>query len=214
MTTDDERRIAFVCPSCDESMEVNESMKEALLERGCVICGTDLTSAAFLRSAHASRLTEPASDSYMVIGWNTGTRSMPLEDETTLSAADTDAVLSRNETGVLSLARADEPYSIPISYGYDGTERRFFLRLVSTPESEKRQFLSSAPTARLVVYEEEPPVYHSVLTSGTLEEIPRDDLTVEHIEQYGAAKRPLFEIWGAFRQDLDVQLYQLAPGRD
>lgn len=138
---------------------------------------------------------------------------MTLHQETSLSNEETDAILSRHETGVLSLARENEPYSIPISYGYKAENRRFYLRLVSTLESEKRKFLASSPRARLVVYEENDPVYHSVVTTGTLEEIARDDLTVEHIEQYGDAKRPLFEIWGESRRDLDVQLYQLTPDR-
>jgi len=112
---------------------------------------------------------------------------------------------------VLSLAREDEPYAIPISYGYDTEARRFCLRLVSTPESEKRRFLASSPHARLVVYEEDDPIYRNVVTTGTLNEVPRDELTVDYIEQYGDAKRPLFEIWGESRQDLDIQLYQLEP---
>lgn len=112
---------------------------------------------------------------------------------------------------MLSLAREDEPYAIPISYGYDTEARRFCLRLVSTPESEKRRFLASSPHARLVVYEEDDPIYRNVVTTGTLNEVPRDELTVDYIEQYGDAKRPLFEIWGESRQDLDIQLYQLEP---
>ena len=39
----------FRCPACAKSMEVNEAMKEALLENGCVICGNELTIAAFER---------------------------------------------------------------------------------------------------------------------------------------------------------------------
>jgi len=136
---------------------------------------------------------------------------MTLDQETELSPGEADSILGRHETGVLSLARKAEPYSIPISYGYDAEERRFYLRLVSTPESEKRRFLASAPHARLVVYEEDDPVYQSVIASGALNEVPRDGLTVEHIEQYGAAKRPLFEIWGESRRDLDVRLYHLEP---
>ncbi|ELY25523.1 Pyridoxamine 5-phosphate oxidase family protein [Halogeometricum borinquense DSM 11551] len=136
---------------------------------------------------------------------------MTLDTESGLSREETDALLSRHETGVLALAREDEPYSIPISYGYDPETRRFYLRLVSTPESEKRKFLASSPLARIVVYEESEPVYRSAVAIGTLEEIPRDELTVEHIEQYGKAKRPLFEIWGESKRDLDVQLYQLEP---
>jgi len=134
---------------------------------------------------------------------------MALNTQTELSPDETDALVGRHETGVISLARGDDPYAIPISYGYDPDERTFYLRLVSSPESEKRQFLASAPAARLVVYEEEADTYRSVVAQGQLREIDRDDLSVEHIEQYGEAKRPLFEIWGEEKRDLDIHLYQL-----
>jgi uncharacterized protein len=138
---------------------------------------------------------------------------MPLAEETDMTDAEIDAVLSRHETGVLSLAAEETPYAIPISYGYDADGRTFYFRLVSTPDSEKRRFLASAPRARLVVYEETDAgqTYRSVVVDGRLEEIHPDELTVEHIEQYGTAKRPLFEIWGESKADLDIQLYELQP---
>jgi nitroimidazol reductase NimA-like FMN-containing flavoprotein (pyridoxamine 5'-phosphate oxidase superfamily) len=136
---------------------------------------------------------------------------MSLKQETELTPAETDTFLGRHETGVLSLARADDPYSIPISYGYDATDREFYLRLVSTAESDKRAFLSSSPQARLVVYEETDPTYRSVIAAGSLEEIPQTELAVEDVEQYGEAKRPLFEIWGQSRSELDVRLYRFEP---
>lgn len=37
----------FRCPECGESMTVNASMREALLDHGCVICGSALPSDAF-----------------------------------------------------------------------------------------------------------------------------------------------------------------------
>jgi transcription initiation factor IIE alpha subunit len=37
----------FICPECDERLEVNASMKEALIDRGCVICGIRVTEDAF-----------------------------------------------------------------------------------------------------------------------------------------------------------------------
>lgn len=43
----------FVCPACDESLEVNDPMREALLERGCVICGASVTAEAFTRVSSA-----------------------------------------------------------------------------------------------------------------------------------------------------------------
>ena len=136
---------------------------------------------------------------------------MGLDAQTVLPEAEIDDLLERRETGVLSLARADEPYSIPISYGYDATERAFYFRLVSTPASEKRQFLTSSPSCRIVVYEEADPVYRSVVASGDLETVDPSDLTPERIAQYGKAKRPLFEIWSEAKADLDIQLFVLDP---
>lgn len=37
----------FVCPECGQEIEVNASMREALLANGCVICGADLSADAF-----------------------------------------------------------------------------------------------------------------------------------------------------------------------
>lgn len=125
--------------------------------------------------------------------------------------AEIDEFLGEHETGVLSLARTDEPYAIPISYGYDESERKFYMRLVSTPESEKREFLESSPAARLVVYDERDSSYRSVIATGTLENIPPAELTPDQIAQYGQAKRPLFEIWAQGKQDLDIELYRLEP---
>lgn len=138
---------------------------------------------------------------------------MTLAQETEMSPSKIDEFLGRHETGVLSLAQAGEPYAIPISYGYDADDRTFYMRLVSTPESEKRQFLESSPRARLVVYEETDSqvTYQSVVAVGVLEEIDPTELTVDSIEQYGNAKRPLFEIWGQSKQDLNIQLYTFEP---
>jgi len=138
---------------------------------------------------------------------------MTLAQETEMSAAEIDSFLSNHETGVLSLARAESPYAIPISYGYDADSHTFYFRLVSTPESEKRAFLDSEPEARIVVYDEndEGTLYESVVASGVLEEIDPNTLSVEQIEQYGRAKRPLFEIWGQEQDGLDIQLYEFEP---
>ncbi|MFB6172563.1 MAG: hypothetical protein ABEJ23_08510 [Haloarculaceae archaeon] len=39
--------LTFVCPGCGESLSVNHSMKEALIDNGCVICGTVVSDSAF-----------------------------------------------------------------------------------------------------------------------------------------------------------------------
>lgn len=138
---------------------------------------------------------------------------MTLTQETEMSSSEIDDFLGSRETGVLTLARDDEPYSIPISYGYDASKRAFYMRLVSTPESEKREFLASSPKVRLVVYDEneDGTVYWSVVARGQLEELDPTSLSVEAIEQYGNTRRPLFEIWGESREELDIKLYEFSP---
>lgn len=138
---------------------------------------------------------------------------MTLAEETEMSASEIDELLGRTETGVISFAREGEPYSIPISYGYDTESRTFYLRLVSTPESRKRAFLSSSPAASLVVYEEadDGETYRSVVATGQLEAVEPAELSPEQIAQYGSAGRPLFEIWAVDRRDLDIQLYEFRP---
>ncbi|RQG92296.1 pyridoxamine 5'-phosphate oxidase family protein [Natrarchaeobius chitinivorans] len=136
---------------------------------------------------------------------------MAIDHETEMTDAMVDEFLGHHETGVLSLARTDEPYAIPISYGYASDEREFYMRLVSTPDSEKRAFLESTPRARLVVYDERGSTYRSVIATGSLENISPSELTPDQIAQYGEAKRPLFEIWADGKAELDIELYRLAP---
>ncbi|WP_418284072.1 pyridoxamine 5'-phosphate oxidase family protein [Halorubrum sp. DTA46] len=138
---------------------------------------------------------------------------MATRSEVEMTDAEIDALLSRHETGVLSLARDGAPYAIPISYGFDEESREAYLRLVSTPDSEKRKFLASDPQARIVVYEEDGEEYASVVGVGTLHRVDLDDLTPESIAQYGQTRRPLFEIWAEGKSDLDIELYRFEPER-
>ena len=138
---------------------------------------------------------------------------MATNSEVEMTDDEVDAFLACHETGVLSLARDETPYAIPISYGFDETSRDVFLRLVSTPDSEKREFLDSSPQARVVVYEEDEDAYSSVVGVGTLRQVDLDELTPETIAQYGETRRPLFEIWADGKADLDIDLYRFAPDR-
>lgn len=122
-----------------------------------------------------------------------------------------DTFLARAETGVVSLARDGEPYAVPVSYGYDTDSRRFYLRLVSGPDSTRARFLDGSPRARLVVYEGDGPAYRSVVATGELETLDPEALSPAEIAQYGDAKQPLFGLWDHGRADLDIDLYELRP---
>jgi len=39
--------LTFHCPDCGEAMSVNEPMRDALLDHGCVVCGTSVSASAF-----------------------------------------------------------------------------------------------------------------------------------------------------------------------
>jgi hypothetical protein len=47
MSGDGGNQYVFVCPECEEKLSINESMRETLLEKGCVICGSPLSEEAF-----------------------------------------------------------------------------------------------------------------------------------------------------------------------
>ncbi len=51
MSGDEDSTYVFACPVCEESLEVNEAMKDALVERGCVICGAAVSGEAFCACA-------------------------------------------------------------------------------------------------------------------------------------------------------------------
>lgn len=135
-----------------------------------------------------------------------------IDHQTEMSTDETDTFLRNHETGVLSLSGSDQPYAIPVSYGYDPTDRTFYTRLVSAPESEKRQYLKDGRSARLIVYvEDDEDTYRSAIASGTLSQLGPDELTAEEMESYGATKRPMFEVWNEDKDELDIDLYKLDP---
>ncbi len=37
----------FVCPACDQEIEINDSMREAILSNGCPVCTEAATPAHF-----------------------------------------------------------------------------------------------------------------------------------------------------------------------
>ena len=48
MSGEQEVTHTFGCPECGEDLEVNGPMKDALIENGCVLCGSIVTAEAFV----------------------------------------------------------------------------------------------------------------------------------------------------------------------
>jgi nitroimidazol reductase NimA-like FMN-containing flavoprotein (pyridoxamine 5'-phosphate oxidase superfamily) len=112
------------------------------------------------------------------------------------------------ETAVLALTDSAEPYATPTAYGYEADACRFFLRPAPPQRIERRAELSTEPWARVIVYEAAPPVYSSVMAVGTLQEVSRSELPVEHREQCPRVHR---ERSARDRPKLKRRLYELEP---
>lgn len=77
-------------------------------------------------------------------------------------------------TGVLALPTDDEPYILPLSYGYDGERRLYFTYL--TDENSRKAALSSGQRASFLVYAAETPfVWRSVICAGPIHDLPRSE---------------------------------------
>lgn len=111
------------------------------------------------------------------------------------------------ETGVLSLADADDAYAVPLAFHYDGGDV-ILLRLGTDGGSEKMDFLQATDRACFVVYEYAGPEESwSVLATGRLDEVAQED------ERYDAAEVnrafPQLRVFDEEIADLEVALYEL-----
>lgn len=92
----------------------------------------------------------------------------PMDDR------DIDRLLTDSGWGVLSLAEGDEPYSIPVSFGYDGDD--VFLALIrDSPDNTKFEFIDDGQRARLLVTDIDGRFdWQSIGVTGTARALDRD----------------------------------------
>jgi nitroimidazol reductase NimA-like FMN-containing flavoprotein (pyridoxamine 5'-phosphate oxidase superfamily) len=93
---------------------------------------------------------------------------------TPMSERDIDRLLTDAGWGVLSLADGDEPYSIPVSFGYDGDD--VFLALIrDSPSNTKFEFVEDGQPARLLVTDVGGRFdWRSIAVTGTARSLDRD----------------------------------------
>lgn len=72
--------------------------------------------------------------------------------QTSLGEEDIDAVLESQGYGVVSLCEDGDPYSIPVSFGYDG-EHVYFPFLITGDEATKTEFIEEGTVVRLLITE-------------------------------------------------------------
>ncbi|MCT9096126.1 pyridoxamine 5'-phosphate oxidase family protein [Haloarchaeobius sp. HME9146] len=134
---------------------------------------------------------------------------MAGNDTVDMTRDEMDTFLGQKGTGVLSVADDDVPYSFPVSYGYDADACEFYLRLGFREGSTKTDYVDEPCPARLVVYDEDGTHSESVIATGDLVEIPREELTPDIVTALGDARTPEFDIWDETKAELDFSINRL-----
>jgi len=117
------------------------------------------------------------------------------------------------DTGVLSLAKGDEAYAVPLAHHYDG--EHLYFRLGKTDDSTKWAWIDATERANYVVYGTEPAVdadeieSWSVQITGTLRE-----LSPEERERFDTAEinrdfAPI-RLFDEAVADVDIAILELA----
>ena len=120
-----------------------------------------------------------------------------------------DFLLSRG-TGVLSLSRENESYSVPVTYGYRPEDGFFCLVLSYSPNSEKREWVRNTETVSFVVYDLEPNMdAESVVVRGSLVEVEDDEMEDAHEALSNNALFTVSHQSGASERDTDFVVYRV-----
>jgi len=130
---------------------------------------------------------------------------------TAMDAEQRDAFLGTGGTGVISFpSSADEPpHAVPVSYGYDQSERTFYFRLAVGPGSDKGE-ATDAPVS-FVVYGRQDDSWRSVVATGKLEETTESSVATESLEGLQQVHIPLVDIFGRPVKDVPFEFYRLVP---
>lgn len=119
------------------------------------------------------------------------------------------AFLQEQGHGVLAF-NTDEPYAVPVSYGFGADADRCFLQLYFGPDSRKRRHVVASPDVCLVVYEWTDPLdWRSVVIIGSLTELDDAERDVMAGRYVDTASIPDLSVFSAPLEDHDVGWYEL-----
>lgn len=126
-----------------------------------------------------------------------------------MDAIEIAAFLDEQHTGVLSLAKDDDGYAIPVSFTYDDEEQHVYLRLGYTPDSQKRDFLDASHTVTFVVYDRTDAGWTSVLARGRIVEVTETRLDASILESVHSLDIPFFAVHAAPADELEFTIARL-----
>jgi len=87
-----------------------------------------------------------------------------------------DDVLTEMGVGVLSMSADGVPYGVPLSFGYDGDDRLYFVFLDASAELRKEQYAEQSDIASFTTFDIDPDgSWRSVIVAGSLDRITIDE---------------------------------------
>ena len=87
-----------------------------------------------------------------------------------------DDVLTEMGVGVLSMSAEGVPYGVPLSFGYDGDGRLYFVFLGATADLRKETYADQSDVASFTTFTVDPDgSWRSVVVSGALDRISPGD---------------------------------------
>ena len=87
-----------------------------------------------------------------------------------------DDLLAEVGFGVLSMSLDDVPYGVPLSFGYDGDDRLYFVFVGHSDEGRKTEYAERADVVSFLAYDVvADDDWRSVIVEGSLDRITIDD---------------------------------------
>jgi nitroimidazol reductase NimA-like FMN-containing flavoprotein (pyridoxamine 5'-phosphate oxidase superfamily) len=104
------------------------------------------------------------------------TDAFPESNVVSMNESQIRTLLEEEGVGILALPAEDLPYTIPMSFGYDGDSMLYFAFLLFGTESQKEDLANRADRARFLVYRAES-VYdwQSVSLTGHISTVRDED---------------------------------------
>jgi nitroimidazol reductase NimA-like FMN-containing flavoprotein (pyridoxamine 5'-phosphate oxidase superfamily) len=119
------------------------------------------------------------------------------------------AFLDTQGTGVLSLARDDDGYGVPVSFAFEANESAFYFRFGYGPDSQKRAFVRAAETVTFTVYDHTPEGWKSVVAEGELETLTETSLESSIEESIRNLDIPYFQVHAESAANLEHHVVRL-----
>lgn len=138
---------------------------------------------------------------------------MPVWHMRRLEKGEIEDVLIRQGIGILAMIDSEQPYAIPMSFGYEADQAVLPMQWGGGCESRKDRAIESNPNVCLTVYEqdtENEPIWRSVLITGEIYEIPDEKEQRAYASLAANAQfSPDLGVWGIPFEDVDFRLFGL-----